>query len=180
MKRAITALALVGALLLSVVACQVYNPTNNETLYTAMRTEGAVSKADYLANFEKAATAEVKAEYFKEYEAESVLAYQKQLGEKVIFKHDALLKFSEDVADDSFVKTYATDWLNAYKKLEAKYAEVKAELDAAGISATDNQKNAVASAEDSLKRYGVTLLEKLWNKKYAVNWDWNSELGKVN
>jgi hypothetical protein len=102
------------------------------------------------------------------------------LGEKVIFKHDALLKLSEDTAEDSFVKTYATDWLNAYKKLEAKYAETKAEVDAAGASATDNQKNAMASAEDSLKRYGVTLLEKLWNKKYAVNWDWNSELGKVN
>ena len=87
---------------------------------------------------------------------------------------------SEDTAEDSFVKTYATDWLNAYKKLEAKYAETKAEVDAAGALATDNQKNAMASAEDSLKRYGVTLLEKLWNKKYAVNWDWNSELGKVN
>ena len=179
MKRAITALALVGALLLSVVACQVYNPTNNETIYTAMRSEGAISKADYLAEFEKAATAEDKAKYFEEYETESVSAYQKQLGEKVIFKHDALLKFSEDTAEDSFVNTYATNWLNAYKKLEAKYAETKAEVDKAGASATDNQKNAMASAEDSLKRYGVTLLEKLWNKKYAVNWDWNSELGKV-
>ena len=179
MKRAITALALVGALLLSVVACQVYNPTNNETIYTAMRSEGAISKADYLAEFEKAATAEDKAKYFEEYETESVSAYQKQLGEKVIFKHDALLKFSEDTAEDSFVNTYATNWLNAYKKLEAKYAETKAEVDKAGALATDNQKNAMASAEDSLKRYGVTLLEKLWNKKYAVNWDWNSELGKV-
>ena len=54
MKRAITALALVGALLLSVVACQVYNPADNSTLYTAMRSEGAISKADYLAEFEKA------------------------------------------------------------------------------------------------------------------------------
>ena len=179
MKRAITALALVGALLLSVVACQVYNPADNSTLYTAMRTEGAISKADYLAEFEKTATAEDKAKYFEEYETESVSAYQKQLGEKVIFKHDALLKFSEDTAEDSFVNTYATNWLNAYKKLEAKYAETKAEVDKAGALATDNQKNAMASAEDSLKRYGVTLLEKLWNKKYAVNWDWNSELGKV-
>ena len=179
MKRAITALALVGALLLSVVACQVYNPADNSTLYTAMRTEGAISKADYLAEFEKAATAEDKAKYFEEYETESVLAYQKQLGEKVIFKHDALLKFSEDTAEDSFVNTYATNWLNAYKKLEAKYAETKAEVDKAGASVKDEQKEAVASAEDSLKRYGVTLLEKLWNKKYAVNWDWNSELGKV-
>lgn len=180
MKRAITALALVGALLLSVVACQVYNPADNSTLYTAMRSEGAIAKADYLADFEKAATAEDKAKFFEEYEAGDVATYQKQLGEKVIFKHDTLLKLSEDTAEDSFVKTYATDWLNAYKKLEAKYAETKAEVDAAGASATDNQKNAMASAEDSLKRYGVTLLEKLWNKKYAVNWDWNSELGKVN
>ena len=54
MKRAITALALVGALLLSVVACQVYNPTNNETIYTAMRSEGATSWADYSKEFEEA------------------------------------------------------------------------------------------------------------------------------
>ena len=63
MKRAITALTLVCALMLSVVACQVYNPADNSTLYTAMRTEGAVSKADYLAKFEKAATAEDKAKF---------------------------------------------------------------------------------------------------------------------
>jgi hypothetical protein len=54
MKRAITALALVGALLLSVVACQVYNPTDNSTLYTAMRSEGATSWADYSKEFEEA------------------------------------------------------------------------------------------------------------------------------
>jgi hypothetical protein len=54
MKRAITALALVGALLLSVVACQVYNPTDNSTLSTAMRSEGATSWADYSKEFEEA------------------------------------------------------------------------------------------------------------------------------
>lgn len=184
MKRAITALALIGALLLSIVACQIYNPKDNSTMYTAMRTEGAISKVDYLAEFEKAATVEEKANYFKEYEADSVSTYQKQLGEKVISKYGESFKESKegDIADNynSFVEAYATDWINAYKKLEAIYADAKAAVDNAGSSATDNQKASLTNAEDSLKRYGVTLLEKLWNKKYAVNWDWNSELGKVN
>ena len=179
MKRAITALALAAALLLSVVACQVYNPTDNSTMYTAMRTEGAVTKTDYLADFEKAETTEDKAKYFEEYEKDSVLTYQKQLGEKVINKHNDLLKFTDDTADDSFQKTYATDWAAAYNALKEIYAEKKNVVDTKGNSATDNENKALEAAEDSLERYGVTLLEKLWNKKYAVNWDWNSELSKV-
>ena len=67
MKRAITALTLVCALMLSVVACQVYNPTNNETLYTAMRTEGAISWADYSKEFTKADN-DGKYDILKEYE----------------------------------------------------------------------------------------------------------------
>ena len=67
MKRAITALTLVCALMLSVVACQVYNPTNNETLYTAMRTEGAISWADYSKKFEEADN-DGKYDILKEYE----------------------------------------------------------------------------------------------------------------
>ena len=67
MKRAITALTLVCALMLSVVACQVYNPTNNETLYTAMRTEGAISWADYSKKFEEA-DKDGKYDILKEYE----------------------------------------------------------------------------------------------------------------
>ena len=67
MKRAITALTLVCALMLSVVACQVYNPTNNETIYTAMRTEGAISWADYSKKFEEA-DKDGKYDILKEYE----------------------------------------------------------------------------------------------------------------
>ena len=67
MKRAITALALVGALLLSVVACQVYNPTDNSTLSTAMRSEGATSWADYSKEFEEA-DADGKYKLLAEYE----------------------------------------------------------------------------------------------------------------
>ena len=67
MKRAITALTLVCALMLSVVACQVYNPTNNETLYTAMRTEGAISWADYSKKFAEADN-DGKYDILKEYE----------------------------------------------------------------------------------------------------------------
>lgn len=67
MKRAITALALIGALLLSIVACQIYNPKDNSTMYTAMRTEGAISKVDYSKKFEKA-DPDGKYEILKEYE----------------------------------------------------------------------------------------------------------------
>ncbi|MCH5150923.1 MAG: hypothetical protein J1G30_09675 [Spirochaetales bacterium] len=67
MKRAIVALALVGTLLLSVVTCQIYNPADNSTLYTAMRTEGAISKTDYLKKFEDA-DADGKYTLLKEFE----------------------------------------------------------------------------------------------------------------
>lgn len=67
MKRAITALALAGVLMLSVVACQVYNPTDNSTMYTAMRSEGATSWAAYIEKFNDADN-DGKYDLFKEYE----------------------------------------------------------------------------------------------------------------
>lgn len=186
MKRAIVALALVGTLLLSVVTCQIYNPADNSTLYTAMRTEGAISKTDYLAEFQEATTAEEKVKYFDEYDADSVATYRQQSGNKVITNYGELFS-SENLqpqelldAYKSFSEKYTSDWVIAYKNLETVYEKAFEVVKNAGSKVTGEQENTLTSAEDSLKRYGVDLLEKLWTKKYAVNWDWNSDLGKVN
>lgn len=96
MKRAITALALVGALLLSVVACQVYNPTNNETIYTAMRSEGPISWADYSKEFEEA-DQKGKFDMLSEYEAFRKLFKDQKAWEDAIKKYeDAVVANGED------------------------------------------------------------------------------------
>ena len=88
MKRAITALTLVCALMLSVVACQVYNPTNNETLYTAMRTEGAISWADYSKKFTEADN-DGKYDILKEYETFRKLHKDQKAWEEAIAAYEA-------------------------------------------------------------------------------------------
>ena len=99
MKRAITALALVGALLLSVVACQVYNPTNNSTLYTAMRTEGPISWADYSKEFEEADAAG-KYKLLAEYETFRKLHKDQAAWEGAIKKYeDAAAAYEADSTD---------------------------------------------------------------------------------
>lgn len=96
MKRAITALALVGALLLSVVACQVYNPTNNETIYTAMRSEGPISWADYSKEFEEA-DQKGKFDMLSEFEAFRKLFKDQKAWEDAIKKYeDAVVANGED------------------------------------------------------------------------------------
>ena len=99
MKRAITALALVGALLLSVVACQVYNPTNNETIYTAMRSEGPISWADYSKEFEEA-DQKGKFDMLSEFEAFRKLFKDQKAWEDAITAYDdALAAYEADTAD---------------------------------------------------------------------------------
>ena len=99
MKRAITALALVGALLLSVVACQVYNPTTNETIYTAMRSEGATSWADYSKEFEEA-DQKGKFDMLSEFEAFRKLFKDQKAWEDAIKAYDdALAAYEADTAD---------------------------------------------------------------------------------
>ena len=99
MKRAITALTLVCALMLSVVACQVYNPTNNETLYTAMRTEGAISWADYSKKFEEADN-DGKYDILKEYETFRKLHKDQAAWEKAVKKYeDAAAAYEADSTD---------------------------------------------------------------------------------
>ena len=162
MKRAITALALVGALLLSVVACQVYNPTNNETIYTAMRSEGPISWADYSKEFEEADYSG-KYDIFKEYEAFRKLYKEQATWEKLTV---------------------------AYEKTEKAVEDAEKIKEEAGKDATEDQKKAVEDAKEALiAAKGVmeeahkivvycTLadLKALWDKEYKVLWDWNSKM----
>ena len=99
MKRAITALALVGALLLSVVACQVYNPADNSTLSTAMRSEGATSWADYSKEFEEA---DKNGQYklLAEYETFRKLHKDQAAWEEAVKKYeDAAVAYEADKTD---------------------------------------------------------------------------------
>ena len=103
MKRAITALTLVCALMLSVVACQVYNPTNNETLYTAMRTEGAISWADYSKKFTEADN-DGKYDILKEYETFRKLHKNQKAWEDAIAAYDAAVAANEAAPTDATAK----------------------------------------------------------------------------
>ena len=103
MKRAITALTLVCALMLSVVACQVYNPTNNETLYTAMRTEGAISWADYSKKFTEA-DKDGKYDILKEYETFRKLHKTQKAWEDAIAAYDAAVAANEAAPTDATAK----------------------------------------------------------------------------
>jgi hypothetical protein len=181
MKRAITALTLVCALMLSVVACQVYNPTNNETLYTAMRTEGAISWADYSKKFEEA-DGDQKYEILMEYEA-----FRKLEGDKEFW--DDKTKWIE------LYKTFRPAYdeaKKAYDEAKKAYDEAAAVVVKAGalvtkeqVEAEKDKKTALESAEATLNSatapltdfYGsVEGLKTLWDKEYDVLWDWNSKL----
>ena len=175
MKRAITALALVGALLLSVVACQVYNPTTNETIYTAMRSEGPISWADYSKEFEEA-DGDAKYEILMEYEA-----------------------FRKLEANTDYDWTDKASWIALYEPLKPAYEEAKEAYEEAastvvkaGALVTKEQANdekakktAFETAETALNTaiepltaiYGsVEGLKTLWDKEYDVLWDWNSKM----
>ena len=154
MKRAITALALVTALLLSVVACQVYNPTDNSTLYTAMRTEGATSWADYSKKFEEA-NGDAKYEILMEYEA-----------------------FRKLEKNTDYPWTDKASWVALYEPLTPAYETAKKAVETAGDKVTDVQKEALATATAPLTAiYGsVEGLKALWDKEFDVLWDWNSKM----
>lgn len=154
MKRAITALTLVCALMLSVVACQVYNPTNNETLYTAMRTEGAISWADYSDKFEDA-DGDQKYETLMEYEA-----------------------FRKLESNPDYPWENKAEWIDLYKTFRPAYETAKKAVEDAGDKATDEQKAALTAATVPLTAmYGsVEGLKTLWDKEFDVLWDWNSKM----
>lgn len=162
MKRAITALALVGALLLSVVACQVYNPTDNSTLYTAMRSEGATSWADYSKEFEEA-DGDAKYEILMEYEA-----------------------FRKLEKNTDYPWTDKASWIALYEPLKPAYETAKKAVeDALEKADGDENDDAVKTAKEALAVatapltaiYGsVEGLKTLWDKEYDVLWDWNSKM----
>ena len=172
MKRAITALALVGALLLSVVACQVYNPTNNETIYTAMRSEGPISWADYSKEYFDA-DIDGKCKILEEYESIRIL-------------------FGDTVKKESYVKGIEVldkaydDAVEACESAKVAYEEaVVAYEKATGLKKSDKEKamneafTKLNEAEEAInKAYDAVCsdLKVLWDKEYKVLWDWNSKM----
>lgn len=168
MKRAIVALALVGTLLLSVVTCQIYNPADNSTLYTAMRTEGAISWADYSKKFEKA-DGDTKYGILMEYET-----------------------FRKLETNTDYEWTNKASWIALYEPLQKVYEEAKKAVEDAekaikdaGDKASDSQKKALTEAETELakatepltKIYGSVIgLKILWDKEFKVLYDFNGKL----
>lgn len=154
MKRAIIGLTLVVTLMLSVVACQIYNPTDNSTIYTAMRTEGATSWADYSKKFEDA-NGDQKYETLMEYEA-----------------------FRKMETNTDYPWKNKAEWIALYDGLRPAYDAAKKVVDAAGSKASQAQKDALEVATAPLtKIYGsVEGLKALWDKEYDVLWDFNGKL----
>lgn len=149
MKRATIALVLAAALLLPVVGCQVYYPTNNSTLYTAMRTEGATSWKDYSKKFEDA-DAEGKYEILKEYET-----FRKTFKD---FERE------NEKGEKEQVKA-RDEWLKAYKSADEKTGALKEPYNG----------NEGYSTLSSI--YGTKgQLQVLWDKEYDVLWDFNGKL----
>jgi exonuclease VII small subunit len=171
MKRAITALALVGALLLSVVACQVYNPTDNSTLSTAMRSEGATSWADYSKEFEEADAAG-KYKLLAEYETFRKLHKDQAAWEGAVKKYEDAAAACKDAetavtaAEKALKETDSTDKAALY---DAEKAVAKAE------TALVNAEKAMKDARKAVL-YTVEDLKALWDKEYDVRWDWNSKM----
>ncbi len=174
MKKMLIVAVAVISVIASIVGCQVYNPTDNSTLYSAMRTQGETSWDAYLEAFNDA-DAEGKNDYIMEYKSTLRAEYMKKHGDKIVAKYTTTLG---DTTGDftTFKNNYLSNWLDSYKALEGKYAEKKAILDDHGAYATKSEEQAVVDAEDSLRRYGEVLLKNLWDKKYAVLWDYNGKL----
>ena len=174
MKRAITALALVGALLLSVVACQVYNPADNSTLYTAMRSEGATSWADYSKEFEEAdknGQYKLLAEYetfrklhkdqtaweeaVKKYNdattdyANATVIYEVAVMTCENYKADALAIATYEAYEATKVARVAYDnACDAYEKAKAAYEEAKAAYEK---EANEKNKEAMDTAKEPIE-----------------------------
>ena len=183
MKRAITALALVGALLLSVVACQVYNPTDNSTLYTAMRSEGATSWADYSKEYFDA-DIDGRCKILEEYETMRIL-----FGDET--KKETYLKGMAELnsAYEDKVKAYE-EAVKKYEDILQKYNEAKEAGKKLLISRYEGMiqnpnnadeglypdmlkaEKAVNDARDAI----LSDLKVLWDKEFDVLWDWNSKM----
>ena len=171
MKRAITALALVGALLLSVVACQVYNPTDNSTLYTAMRSEGATSWADYSKEFEET-DQKGKFDMLSEFEAFRKLFKDQKAWEDAIKAYDDAEKAYDDAekaVTDAKAVLAKTDSADKAALYDAEKEVAKAE------TALVNAEKAMKDARKAVL-YTVEDLKALWDKEYDVRWDWNSKM----
>lgn len=172
MKRAITALTLVCALMLSVVACQVYNPTNNETLYTAMRTEGAISWADYSKKYFDADLTG-KCQILEEYESIRTLFMDSTKKEAYVKGIEALDKaYDEAVEKCKSAKEAYEKAVEAYEKAKGlKKAQKEKEMNEA-FTKLNEAEEAVSKAYDAV----CSDLKVLWDKEFDVLWDWNSKM----
>ena len=191
MKRAITALTLVCALMLSVVACQVYNPTNNETIYTAMRTEGAISWADYSKKFEEA-DKDGKYDILKEYETFRKLHKDQKTWEDAIKAYDdalAAYEAANKVLADATIAYSGKKNDKGDLEIEGALQVYEADKTEANELAMYRAEKAVAKAETALVNaekamkdarkavlYTVEDLKALWDKEYDVLWDWNGKM----
>ena len=143
MKRAITALALVGALLLSVVACQVYNPTTNETLYSDMKSEQLVAEK-YFEDFYQLCY---------EQKAEDVVSVFLEYDEFYLLAKKVVSKANVEEATDDRVDLYDVDAVKAkYKSIKSTDKDFVNQLKVYKEKEDDYQK-AVTACETEYKLY---------------------------
>jgi hypothetical protein len=119
-----------------------------------MRSEGAISWADYSKEFEEA-DGDAKYEILMEYEA-----------------------FRKMETNTDYPWTDKTSWIALYEPLKPAYEAAKKAVETAGDKVTDEQKEALATATAPLTAmYGsVEGLKTLWDKEFDVLWDWNSKM----
>ena len=143
MKRAITALALVGALLLSVVACQVYNPTTNETLYSDMKSEQLVAEK-YFEDFYQLCY---------EQKAEDVVSVFLEYDEFYLLAKKVVSKANAKEATDDRVDLYDVDAVKAKYKSIKSTDEVFVERLKVYKEQEDAYQKAVTACETEYKLY---------------------------
>lgn len=156
MKRAITALALVGALLLSVVACQVYNPTTNETLYSDMKSEQLVAEK-YFEDFYQLCY---------EQKAEDVVSVFLEYDEFYLLAKKVVSKANAKEATDDRVDLYDVDAVKAKYKSIKSTDEVFVERLKVYKEKEDAYQKAVTTCETEYKLY-VAYNESGNNKAYV-------------
>ena len=143
MKRAITALTLVCALMLSVVACQVYNPTTNETLYSDMKSEQLVAEK-YFEDFYQLCY---------EQKAEDVVSVFLEYDEFYLLAKKVVSKANAKEATDDRVDLYDVDAVKAKYKSIKSTDEVFVERLKVYKEQEDAYQKAVTACETEYKLY---------------------------
>lgn len=158
-KIIITAISAI-AVIASVIGCQIYDQNSNETIYTAMNRDSAISWEEYAKPIEQAYktnTDASKAEVldaFLEYDAFVTLAKK-----QVAVNDPSTDLYNVDDVKMSY-KTAATTTV----ALSTAITTVKAKIEAE--KANDYISN--------VKLEGVSIKD-LWDKEYKLKWDYNSK-----